>query len=98
MLNYTYMKVLVLYRPNSEYARVVEEFVQGLQKRHNVDERHLKVLDYDSREGSATASMYDVMTQPSIVVIGNDGGYVKSWDGAHLPLLEEVAGYVYSYQ
>jgi hypothetical protein len=92
------MKVVVLYRPNSEYARQVEEFVRGLQTQHNVDERHLQVLDYDSREGAATASLYDVMSQPSILVIGDDGGYVKSWAGGNLPLMEEVAGYTFSYQ
>lgn len=92
------MKVLILYRPNSEFAREVEEFVQGLQKQHNVDERHLQVLDFDSREGSATASMYDVMTQPTILVIGDDGGYIKHWEGSNLPLIEEVAGYTLSYQ
>jgi hypothetical protein len=54
------MKVLVLYRPNSELARQVEEFIHDLQTRHNVDERHLEILDYDSREGAATASLYDV--------------------------------------
>jgi len=92
------MKVLVLYRPNSEFARQVEEFIHDLQTRHNVDERHLQVLDYDSREGAATASLYDVMTQPSVVVVGDDGGYVKSWDGGTLPLLDEVVGYTVSYQ
>lgn len=92
------MKVLVLYRPNSEFARQIEEFVHDLQARHDIDERHLEVLDYDSREGAAMASLYDVMTQPAVLVIANDGGYVKSWDGHSLPLLDEVAGYVYSYQ
>ena len=91
------MKVLVLYRPNSEFARQVEEFVHDLQTRHNVDERHLQVLDYDSREGAATASLYDVMAQPCIVVIGDDGVYIKSWSGTQLPLLEEVASYTLSY-
>jgi hypothetical protein len=92
------MKVLVLYRPNSEFARRVEEFIHDLQTMHNVDERHLEVLDYDSREGSATASLYDVMSQPGIVVVGDDGAYVKSWQGDDLPLLDEVAGYTISYQ
>jgi len=90
--------VLVLYRPDSEYARTIEEFVQGLQTRHNLNDRQLEVLDYDSRDGSATASLYDVMSQPAIVVIGDDGGYVKSWEGNQLPLLDEVAGYTFSYQ
>jgi hypothetical protein len=91
------MRVLVLYRPNSEFARQVEEFIQGLQVRHGLDERHLQVLDYDSRDGAATASLYDVMTQPSIVVVADDGGYVKSWEGTQLPLLDEVVGYTLSY-
>jgi hypothetical protein len=91
------MKVLVLYRPNSEFSRGVEEFIHDLQTRHNLDDHHLQVLDYDSREGSATASLYDIMTQPSILVVGDDGGYVKGWQGNDLPLLEEVAGYTLSY-
>jgi hypothetical protein len=92
------MKVLVFYRPNSEYARLVEEFVRDLQRQHDVDEKHLQVLDIDSREGSATASLYDVMTNPAILVIGDDGHYVKNWDGVPLPLMQEVAGYTFSYQ
>jgi len=92
------MKLLVLYRPNSEFARQVEGFVRDLQTIHNVDERHVQVLDFDSREGSATASLYDLMSQPAILVIGDDGGYVKDWQGPELPLLSEVAGYVIQYQ
>lgn len=90
--------MLVFYRPNSEYARQVEEFVQDLQRKHDLDPRHLQVLDVDSREGSATASLYDVMNHPSILVIGDDGGYVKNWEGVPLPLMQEVAGYTFSYQ
>ena len=89
--------MLVLYRPNSEFARAVEEFVQALQTRRTVDERQLEVLDYDSREGSATASLYDIMAQPTILVVGDDGSYVKSWEGSELPSLDEIAGYTYSY-
>ena len=92
------MKVLVLYRPNSEFAREVEEFIQGLQTQHNVDERHLQVLDVDSREGAATASLYDVMNQPTILIINDDGGYVKHWEGSALPLMQEVASYTFDYQ
>jgi hypothetical protein len=91
------MKVLVLYRPNSEFSRRVEEFIHDLQTRHNLDERHLQVLDYDSREGAATASLYDVMTQPSVLVVGDDGGYVKGWEGDQLPLLDEVASYTLAF-
>lgn len=92
------MKVLVLYRPNSEFARRVEEFVRDLQTQRGIDERHLEILDIDSREGTATASLYDIMGQPVILVVGDDGSYVKHWEGADLPLLDEVAGYAFSRQ
>jgi hypothetical protein len=93
-----FMKVIVLYRPRSEFARQVEEFVRGLQTQHGLDDRRLEVLDYDSREGAATASLYDVMTQPSILVIGDDGHFVKDWQGSSLPLMGDVAGYLFNYQ
>lgn len=92
------MKVLVLYRPNSEFARRVEEFVHDLKTRNDLDDRHLEVMDIDSREGSATASLYDIMTNPSVLVVGDDGSYVKSWEGDDLPMLDEVAGYTFSFQ
>jgi cyanophycinase-like exopeptidase len=91
------MKVLVLYRPNSEFSRGVEEFVKDLQTQHGVNERNLQVLDYDSRDGASTASMYDLMNQPAILVTGDDGRYVKHWEGPNLPLLSEVAGYTFQY-
>lgn len=90
------MKVLVLYRPDSEFSRSVEEFVKGLQTQHNIGAHQLQVMDIDSREGAATASMYDIMSQPGIVITGDDGAYVKHWEGANLPLLSEVAGYTFA--
>ena len=91
------MKVVVLYRPDSEFSRSVDELIRALREVHNIDDRHLQILDYDSREGSAMASIYDIMTQPAIMVINDDGGYIKHWEGSRLPLQDEVAGYLYSY-
>jgi hypothetical protein len=42
--------------------------------------------------------LYDIVTQPSILVTNDDGSYIKHWEGANLPLQDEVAGYVFSYQ
>lgn len=87
------MKVLVLYRQNSEHARKVEDFLHDLQKQHDVDQSSLSVLDVDSREGIELAKIYDVMTVPAIVVTDNNGGYVYSWVGEELPLMRDVAAY-----
>lgn len=85
------MKVLVLYRPNSEHARLIEEFIHDFQSRHQ-DER-LEALNIDTRDGSAMASLYDVMQYPAILVVQTDGGIQKAWEGVQLPLMEEVASY-----
>ena len=85
------MKVLVLYRPNSEHGRVIEEFIHEFQRRF--EEIKLEVLNIDSRDGSATASLYDIMQYPAILVLRGDGYLQKYWAGEELPLLDEVVGY-----
>jgi len=85
------MRVLVLYRPNSEHGRLIEEFIHEFQARHQSG--HLEVLNIDTREGSATASLYDVVQYPAILVLQTDGYVQKLWQGDSLPLMEEVAAY-----
>jgi hypothetical protein len=85
------MKVLVLYRPNSEHARLIEEFIHDYQRRHEAD--RLETLNIDTREGSATASFYDVVQYPAILVLQSDGYPQKVWQGDTLPLMDELAAY-----
>lgn len=85
------MKVLILYRPNSEHGRIVDDFIRGYESRHHGG--RLEVLNIDTREGSAMASLYDVMQYPAILVLQTDGYLQKSWEGDRLPLLDEVASY-----
>ncbi|MEJ0073096.1 MAG: hypothetical protein WDN27_03385 [Candidatus Saccharibacteria bacterium] len=92
------MKLVVLYRPNGEFGSGVEEFVRGLQTRHDVPDEQIRVVDYDSPEGTAMAGTYGLMSEPSLIVVDDDGGYVKHWEGSELPLLEEVAGYLHTGQ
>ena len=88
------MKVLVLYRPNSEHGRVVEEFVHDLESRLSSNAR-LELINIDTRDGSATASLYDVVQYPAVLVLQNDGYLHKFWQGTDEvpPLLDEVAGF-----
>lgn len=88
------MKVLVLYRPESEHGRIVEEFIHEFQRVHS--EERLEVLNIDSRDGSATASLYDVMRYPAILILQNDGYLSKSWEGDSLPLMDEVVSYAHA--
>jgi len=88
------MKVVVLYRPDSEYSRIVEEFVHEYKRIHEGDK--IEMLNYDSRDGNATASLYDVMTQPAILALRDDGSVLKSWEGNEMPLMQEIAAYTYA--
>jgi 3-deoxy-D-manno-octulosonic acid (KDO) 8-phosphate synthase len=88
------MKVLVLYRPNSEHGRLVEEFIHDFQTRHQ--DEHLEVLNIDTRDGSAMASLYDVVQYPAILVLQTDGYVQKIWEGEHLPLMDEVVSYAHN--
>ena len=85
------MRLLVLYRPNSEHGRKIEEFVHEYQRRHQAG--HLELLNIDTRDGSATATLYDIVQYPAILTLQNDGSVQKIWQGTELPLMEEVASY-----
>ena len=87
------MKVLILYRPESEHGRIVESFVHDYESRHEPSK--LEVLDIDSRDGSATATLYDVMQYPAILIVRNDGSILKAWEGEMLPMMDEIASYTY---
>ena len=84
----------MLYRPESEYSRGVEEFITNYKRWHQADK--LEILNYDSRDGTATASLYDVMQQPAILALRDDGSVLKSWEGDTMPLMDEVAAYTYA--
>lgn len=85
------MKVLVLYRPSSEHARTIEEFVRDYGKRNGSE--HVELMDVDTREGSATATLYDIMQYPAIIVSRGDGSVLNSWQGEQLPLMDEITAY-----
>ena len=87
------MKVVVLYRPNSEHARRVEEFVEELTRRNH--DSKVELVSLNTRDGSATASLYDVMQYPAILALRNDGQLLKEWEGSTMPLLNEVSYYTH---
>ena len=88
------MKVVILYRPNSEHGRQVESFIRDFQATH--PDVRLEIDNIDSREGGAMASLYDVLQYPAILALREDGSLLRAWEGDMLPLMDEVASYAYS--
>jgi hypothetical protein len=85
------MKLLIIYRPNSEHGRLIEDFIRDYQSRHAGD--RIEVLNIDTREGVAMATLYYVVQYPAILALRNDGYVQKVWQGSDLPLQDEIASY-----
>lgn len=89
------MKVVVLYRPNSDHSRTVEEFVGNLERRNRNAKSKVELVNIDTKDGWTTASLYDIVQYPAILAIKNDGQLLKEWHGNTMPLLNEVSYYTH---
>ena len=85
------MKAVILYRPNSEFARPVEEYAKDFEANRG---KVIKLVSLDTVEGADIAKLYDIMQYPALVIIRGDGQLLKEWQGERLPLMDEVAGYL----
>lgn len=84
------MKVTILYHPNSEHARLVEEFAHDIERQQGI---RGELTSVETRDGAALATLYDITSYPAILVIREDGGVVQTWLGDQLPLMNEVAAF-----
>lgn len=82
----------MLYRPGTEYSRPVEDFARDLEREYQA---RIDLVSLDTRDGSSTASLYDIMQYPAILVLRDDGQLVKDWQGGNLPLKNEVSMYTH---
>ncbi len=85
------MKVLVLYKPQSEHSRATEAFHDDFSKVY--PDIMLDLMDVDSVEGVTKAELYDILEYPAIMIISNDGQLIKAWIGTGFPSSGEVASY-----
>ncbi len=84
------MKLCILYHPKSEHARKVEEFAHDFKRQKD---RDIELLSLETREGSAIASIYDIVQYPALLAMQDNGQLLKNWEGEELPLMNEVAAY-----
>jgi hypothetical protein len=85
------MKTYLFYRPNSEHALAVEEYVRDFERRTG---KQLPTMDVDSKEGMTLCTMHDIVRYPTILTTDNDGRELYRWDGDMLPQISEVSYYV----
>lgn len=88
------MKIVILYHPQSDHSRVVEEYVHEFVIRN--PEMSIEAVSVDAREGATTAEVYDVVQYPSMLALRESGELVKDWQGLPLPLMNDVAFFALS--
>lgn len=84
------MKVMILYHPQSDHARKVEDFAHDIERQQGT---HVELTSLESIEGTKIAKLYDITQYPAIVVTREDGGVIQVWSGEELPLMNEVAAF-----
>ncbi len=85
------MRVLVVYRYESDHAREVLDYVRDFvrQTGHTLEE-----LDPDTADGAAFCRTYDIVEYPTMLALSDDGQLQNMWRGRPLPTMSEVSFYV----
>lgn len=84
------MKVVVVYKPDSEYARVVTDWLRDFERQTG---KKLEEIDPDSRSGASLCRSYDVVEYPTLLALDDNGQLQNMWRGTMLPTISEVSYY-----
>lgn len=85
------MRVLVLYKEQTDYARQVSDFIADFKRQTGHD---LEIVDPESAEGINFTEVYDILEFPTLIAISDDGQIQNQWRGMPLPTISEVSYYV----
>ena len=85
------MRVVVIYKPETDYAREVEDYLFEFKRRSGHD---LETLDPDTPAGISFCETYDLLEFPCVVALSDDGQMQNLWKGLPLPTMSEVSYYV----
>lgn len=84
--------IYILYRPNSEHERSVENFNKLLEDRRIKSE----LINVDSREGAVKSQAYGIMEYPAVIAARETNGQaLQLWTG-NLPTVSDVEFYAWS--
>lgn len=85
------MRIVVLYRDQTDYARTVIDFLHDFSRQTGHD---LETLDPDSAEAVLFCDTYGIVDYPTIIAMSDDGVMQNIWNGLPLPTISEVSYYV----
>jgi len=85
------MRMVFLYRFQSEYSTEVENFCREVERRY--PNFKAEKLDIDTKEGDQLATTYDITSYPTILALKDDGQLIQMWVGMPLPTIDEIVSY-----
>lgn len=85
------MAVKVVYKPVSEHATRVEEYLNDFRRRTG---HEIEKVDPDTSSGASLCRLYDIVEYPTIIAVSDDGHLRNMWRGLALPPIDEVSYYV----
>jgi len=85
------MKVVILYHPQSEQRRPVEDFARDFTREH--PDGKIDLLSLETQAGAEMARLYDVTNYPAVMALRDSGELMRCWQDGILPLMNEVAFY-----
>lgn len=84
------MRVVVVYREQSEHSRAVREFVHDYENRTG---HKIETIDPDSVAGESFCRAYDITSYPTLVAVTDNNIMQQMWPGLPLPTIMEVSYY-----
>ena len=85
------MKVVVVYKRDSDHARAVLDWLREFQRQTG---KTLEEVDPESHSGAMFCRDYDIVEYPSLVALDDEGQIHNLWRGTMLPTISEVSYYV----
>lgn len=84
------MRVVVVARDNTDYARPVDTFMSDFARQTG---RTLEIMSPDTPSGDSFCRTYDIVEYPTMVALSDSGQMQQIWRGLPLPTISEVSYY-----
>ena len=85
------MRVVIIWRDESDYGRAVTEWLHDCERRIGVAPESVSP---DEPEGESLCKSYDIVEYPSMVALDNEGKMIQMWRGRDLPRIDDVSYYL----
>lgn len=85
------MKVVIVYKDDSDHARVVLDYLRDFEHQTG---HVLETLDPERPDGEQFCRAYDIVEYPTVIALADNSTMQNMWVGLPLPTISEVSYYV----